>query len=51
MCTSLLKIKNLRAWYSSEKMVLQELSLELNKHEIVGLIGLNGAGKTTFLKE
>lgn len=50
MCTSLLKIKNLRAWYSSEKMVLRELSLELSKHEIVGLIGLNGAGKTTFLK-
>ena len=50
MCTSLLKIKNLRALYSSEKMVLRELSLELSKHEIVGLIGLNGAGKTTFLK-
>lgn len=50
MSTSLLTIKNLSAWYSSEKMVLRSLSLELAGHEAVGLIGLNGAGKTTFLK-
>lgn len=50
MSKSLLSIKNLSAWYSSEKMVLQSLSLELAEHEAVGLIGLNGAGKTTFLK-
>lgn len=50
MSTSLLMIKNLSAWYSSEKTVLRDLSLELAEHEVVGLIGLNGAGKTTFLK-
>lgn len=50
MSTSLLMIKNLSAWYSSEKTVLRNLSLELAEHEVVGLIGLNGAGKTTFLK-
>lgn len=50
MNTPLLTVKNLNAWYSSEKMVLRELSLELDEHEAVGLIGLNGAGKTTFLK-
>ncbi|MCI9421921.1 ATP-binding cassette domain-containing protein [Lachnospiraceae bacterium WCA-9-b2] len=46
----LLTIKNLSAWYNSKKMVLSDFSLELAEHEVVGLIGLNGAGKTTFLK-
>lgn len=50
MEASLLTIKNLSAWYNSEKMVLSEFSLELAEHEVVGLIGLNGAGKTTFMK-
>lgn len=50
MGSPLLTIKNLNAWYSSEKMVLSDFSLELAEHEAVGLIGLNGAGKTTFLK-
>lgn len=50
MSTPLLTIKNLNAWYNSQKMVLKTFSLELAEHEVVGLIGLNGAGKTTFLK-
>lgn len=50
MKNTLLSIKKLNAWYSSEKMVLSDLSLDLAENEIVGLIGLNGAGKTTFLK-
>ncbi len=50
MENSLLTIKNLSAWYNSKKMVLSDFSLELAEHEVVGLIGLNGAGKTTFLK-
>lgn len=50
MNTHLLTVKNLSAWYNSKKMVLQGLSLELAGHEVVGLVGLNGAGKTTFLK-
>ncbi len=50
MNTPLLTINNLSAWYSSGKIVLQTFSLELAEHEVVGLIGLNGAGKTTFLK-
>ncbi len=47
---TLLAIKNLNVWYQHEKMVLSDFSIELKKHEVVGLIGLNGAGKTTFLK-
>lgn len=50
MGSALLTIKNLSAWYNAEKEVLSDFSIELHEHEAVGLIGLNGAGKTTFLK-
>lgn len=50
MKEQLLTIKNLRAWYQAEKYVLSEFSMELKRNEVVGLIGLNGAGKTTFMK-
>lgn len=45
-----LSISNLSVWYSKGNRVLSDFSLELGKNEIVGLIGLNGAGKTTFIK-
>jgi branched-chain amino acid transport system ATP-binding protein len=45
----MLRIENLNAWYGSSH-VLQDVSLEVNKGEIVCLIGRNGAGKTTTLK-
>ena len=47
---NILELQNLCAWYSEEKNVLSDFSLQLRLHEAVGLIGLNGAGKTTFLK-
>lgn len=47
---TLLTIENLSAWYKKENKVLSGFSVELKRHEVVGLIGLNGAGKTTFLK-
>lgn len=47
--STLLSVRNLRAWYDPAKMILTDLSLELYTHEVIGLIGLNGAGKTTFL--
>ena len=50
MGQAVLTIQNLSAWYSEEKMILSDFSFELADHEVVGLIGLNGAGKTTFLK-
>lgn len=49
MSTPLLRIRNLDTWYERGKNVLSGLSLELSEHEVTGLIGWNGAGKTTFL--
>ena len=47
---NILELQNLSAWYREGKNVLSDFSLQLRPHEVVGLIGLNGAGKTTFLK-
>ena len=47
---SILELQNLSAWYTKEHNVLSDFSLQLRSNEVVGLIGLNGAGKTTFLK-
>ena len=45
----MLHIENLNAWYDRSH-VLQGISLEVNKGEIVTLMGRNGAGKTTTLR-
>src|ERR1700693_202844 len=45
----MLRVSNLNAWYGSSH-VLQDISIEVAKGEIVCLIGRNGAGKTTTLK-
>ena len=46
----LLVLKNLSVWYTKGRPVLEKFSMELGRNEVVGLIGLNGAGKTTFIK-
>jgi branched-chain amino acid transport system ATP-binding protein len=45
----MLRIENLNAWYDRSH-VLQGVSLDVNKGEIVTLMGRNGAGKTTTLR-
>lgn len=46
---SLLTIENLVGGYTRNP-VLKEVSFEINGNELVGLIGLNGAGKSTTIK-
>ncbi|WJR81874.1 ABC transporter ATP-binding protein [Bradyrhizobium sp. NP1] len=45
----MLQVHHLDAWYGASH-VLQDISIEVGKGEIVCLIGRNGAGKTTTLK-
>ena len=47
---NLLTIDNMRVWYSKDKNILNDFSISLKNNEVVGFIGLNGAGKTTFIK-
>ncbi|WP_409253346.1 ABC transporter ATP-binding protein [Bacillus sp. SCS-153A] len=46
---SLLEIQHLVGGYT-RKPVLKDISFSINSNEIVGLIGLNGAGKSTTIK-
>lgn len=45
----LLEVKNLSGGYT-HRNVLHDISFDVNQSEIVGLIGLNGAGKSTTIK-
>ncbi|WP_044893218.1 ABC transporter ATP-binding protein [Bacillus alveayuensis] len=46
---TLLKVEGLTGGYSKNP-VLKNISFEVNQNEMVGLIGLNGAGKSTTIK-
>ena len=46
---SLLSIENLTGGYTRNP-VLKDITFEINNKEMVGLIGLNGAGKSTTIK-
>ncbi|MCD8500595.1 MAG: ABC transporter ATP-binding protein [Bacillaceae bacterium] len=47
---TLLELQNVHGGYHSRKSVISNLSFTVNRGEIVGLIGLNGAGKSTTIK-
>jgi len=49
MAEPLLEMKDVHAWYG-ESHILHGVDLEVNKGEVVTLLGRNGAGRTTTLK-
>ena len=48
MENNFIKIKNLKKIYSKREVV-SDVSIQLNKGEVIGLLGPNGAGKTTTI--
>ncbi|MCD4795012.1 MAG: ABC transporter ATP-binding protein [Bacteroidales bacterium] len=47
----MIKIKNLNFGYKKNKKLFSELNLELEKGKVYGLLGKNGSGKTSLLKQ
>lgn len=47
---AILQVKNLYGGYFLGKPILHDLSFSVNPGEMIGLIGLNGAGKSTTIK-
>ncbi|MFW0905638.1 ATP-binding cassette domain-containing protein [Clostridium perfringens] len=45
----MIKLENLSFKYKNE-IVLEDITLNINKGEAIALIGPNGSGKTTLLK-
>ncbi len=49
MADSIIKCDGLNKWYGSIQ-ALKDVSIDIKKGEAVGLVGDNGAGKSTFIK-
>ncbi len=45
----MIKVQNLTKYYA-EKVAISGLNFQINKGEVVGLLGLNGSGKTTTIR-
>lgn len=44
----IIKIENAGFYYSPEKAVLQDINFEINKSEVVAIVGASGVGKSTL---
>lgn len=49
MTTTIIKVDHLSVRYDGQ-VILKDLSLEIQKGEIVAVVGPNGSGKTTFIR-
>ena len=45
-----MKIQNIGVGYDDTKSVLNDINLTIKGGEIIGIVGENGVGKTTFTK-
>ncbi|MEN9920058.1 MAG: hypothetical protein RL662_2494 [Bacteroidota bacterium] len=50
MTNKILELKDISVGYERDKLVLQNVALEVQQHDFLGIIGPNGGGKTTLLK-
>lgn len=50
MSGPMLSAEDVRFGYTRDRIILDSVGLELGRHEILGILGPNGSGKTTFLK-
>ncbi len=50
MTKTALAVKDVSITYSGKQSVISEINLELKEGKILGIIGLNGVGKTTLIK-
>ena len=46
----MLRIKSLSHRYENENLVIDDLSLEVSKGEIISILGPSGCGKTSLLR-
>lgn len=46
----LLQVKNLKKAYTADNFILKGISIDIKPGEFVGVLGLSGAGKSTFLR-
>lgn len=47
---TILTVENASFWYTSERVLYKNLSLDAREGEIIAILGPNGVGKTTFLR-
>lgn len=48
--TTVLKVEQLSGGYSPRKAIIHDINLQIEAGEMIGLIGVNGAGKSTTIK-